>query len=222
MSQLPLALGGLGPPDFDSYYPGDDALVLARLQGLARSPGADQLLLCGAESSGKTHLLLACCELARALAHRVAYLPLKRLPVEALRETMDADLIAVDDADRAFVDRDWAVALFALINRQHDRRAALLLSAGGNVAQAALPDLASRLARAETLRLAPRDDVQRRAILLHRAAQAGIPLDESAVDYLLRHGARDLRALMDLLARLDREALARGRRITVPLLRELL
>ncbi len=65
-------------------------------------------------------------------------------------------------------------------------------------------------------------DDARRAILLHRAAHAGIPLEPAAVDYLLRHNARDLRTLMQLLQRLDREALARGRRITVPLLRELL
>ena len=46
--------------------------------------------------------------------------------------------------------------------------------------------------------------------------------DVAAVDYLLRHGARELKSLMAQLAALDREALARGRRVTVPLIRQVL
>jgi DnaA-homolog protein len=222
MSQLPLALGGLGPPDFEHFWPGADALALSRVQALALNPGADQLLLLGPLASGKTHLLMACCDQARTHGYSVAYLPLARLDADALQEPVNAQLVAVDDADRALTDRATAEWLFGEINRQHDHGRALLLAMNGNPTEGVLADLVSRLARSEVLRLASHDDPARRAILLHRANQAGIPLDEAAADYLLRHHSRDLRALLLKLAELDREALARGRRITVPLLREVL
>ena len=98
----------------------------------------------------------------------------------------------------------------------------MLLAVRGAMDAVVLPDLGSRLARAEALYLEQPDDAARKSILLHRAARAGIPLEPAAADYLLRHAHRDLRSLLAQLAELDREALARGRRITVPLLREVL
>ena len=222
MSQLPLALGGLDAPDFENWWPGADALVPARLRALASEPGAAQVLLCGAAAGGKTHLLLATCEAARQAGYSVAYLPLARLEAGELAEPVNAGLVAVDDVDRALAERTLAEWLFAQINRQHDRGGALLLAARSPPAttDALLPDLVSRLARSETLTLAAHDDNMRKAILLHRAARAGMPLEIAAAEHLLRHHSRDLRALLTRLSELDREALARGRRITVPLLRE--
>jgi DnaA family protein len=224
MSQLPLALGGLDAPGFDNYWPGTDALAVARLRALAAAPGAAQVLVSGASAGGKTHLLLATCEAARAAGLSVAYLPLDRLDREDLGEPVDADLVAIDAVEAAADDRLRAEWLFAQINRQHDRNRALLLAMRGwpEVVASVLPDLASRLARTEKLQLAPHDDAARKAILLQRAERAGIPLEPAAAEHLLRHHSRDLRALLARLAELDREAMARGRRITVPLVREVL
>lgn len=221
MSQLPLALGGLGPPDFAHYWP-ECGLVSTRLQAYARAPAAVQIHLTGPDGSGKTHLLLACCALAESLEHSVQYLPLQRVPLDALQLAGGVDLLVIDDGDRALLEREWALALFAAINRQHDARRALLLASRAGPSAALLPDLGSRLALAERLRLDPHTDEARAAILHHRASRAGIPLDDAAVDYLLRHGARELKSLMAQLAALDREALARGRRVTVPLIRQVL
>lgn len=223
MSQLPLALGGLDTPDFAHFHAGGDALVVARLRALAVAPHAAQVLLLGAPASGKTHLLLACCEAARTAGLAAAYLPLDRIEDAGLDGSVDAALVAVDAIDIAYSDRARAEWLFAQANRQHDRGHALLLAARSLPASdAVLPDLCSRLERCERMQFAAHDDEARRAILLHRAAATGIPLEPAAVDYLLRHHSRDLGALLACLRRLDREALARGRRITVPLIREVL
>jgi len=222
VNQLPLAISGLGPTDFAHFWPDADVIALARLRALAHRPGADQLLISGAPSSGKTHLSLATTEAASAMGWRVAYLPLAQIDPETLTEPLDADLIVVDDVDCALNHMGTAQWLFAQINRQHDRLRALLLALPDTCdpAAAVLPDLASRLARCEQLQLRTPDDGARKSILLFRAEQAGIPLDPAAADHLLRHHARDLRSLLARLAELDREALARGRRITVPLMRE--
>lgn len=224
MSQMPLALGGLGSPDFDNFWPARDTLLVSRLRVLAKNPDASQVLLSGHSGSGKTHLLMASCDAARDAGHTAVYLPLARLQLGAASEPLDADLVAIDDVGLAQTERPLAEWLFAEINRQHDRRHALLLALNSEFdpAQALLPDLASRLARSELLRLERHDDTGRKSILMHRAECAGIPLDQAAADYLLRHHSRDLPTLLQKLANLDRESLARGRRITVPLLREVL
>ena len=223
-AQLPLALGGWREPEFESFWDEVDPLPLAHTRELAARPGSARVLLTGAADSGKTHLLIAACESARNAGHSVLYLPLKHLDASALAGPLQADLIAIDDADRAYADSARSEALFALINRQHDRNAALLIAArsGPEHTPLVLPDLASRLAQAQRLRLTEHGDDARKAILMFRAARAGIPLDPAAADYLLRHSARNLSSLMQKLAQLDRESLARGRRITVPLLREIL
>lgn len=223
-AQLPLGFGGWRTPELDSFWSEIDPLVLARMRRLAYAPGAARVLLTGAADTGKSHLLLAVCEAAREAGFNALYLPLSRFDAAALAEPMDADLIAIDELDLAYSSRELSEALFVLINRQHDRGQALVLAArsGPEPSALVLPDLASRLVQAERLRLSEHGDDARKAILLFRAQRAGIPLDPAAAEYLLRHSARDLRSLMQTLSALDTEALARGRRITVPLLREIL
>jgi DnaA family protein len=48
----------------------------------------------------------------------------------------------------------------------------------------------------------------------------GFELSAEVIDYLLRHGRRDMPSLLAALAALDRFSLAAKRPITVPLLRE--
>ncbi|HVL36461.1 MAG TPA: DnaA regulatory inactivator Hda, partial [Burkholderiales bacterium] len=54
------------------------------------------------------------------------------------------------------------------------------------------------------------------------AARRGLNLADEVVWYLLNHLPRDLASLNAVLDRLDRHSLARGRGITLPLVREAL
>jgi DnaA family protein len=221
MQQLPLSLGGLGPPSFDNYLAPPGSLVAHRLRRLGHAPDAARVLLSGPLGVGKTHLLMACCEDARANGHTVLYCP---LPGGAgmLAEAGAVELLAIDGVDAACGDRESEFLVFTAINRQHDARRALLLASSRPPEDFVLPDLRSRLAEAEQLVLDLPDDEARIAILQHRAAAAGLPLEPAAAQWLLRNTSRALPDLLGTLARLDRESLARGRRITVPLLREVL
>lgn len=221
MQQLPLALGGLGPPSFDNYLAPPGSLVAHRLRQLGRQPEAARVLLTGPAGAGKSHLLMACCETARAAGHSALYCP---LPAGAglLADAGAVELLAIDELEEAIGDPKSEFLVFAAINRQHDARRALLLASSRPPQDFVLPDLRSRLAEAEQLPLNAPDDQGRIAILMHRAAVAGMPLESAAAHWLLRNTSRALPDLLGTLARLDRESLARGRRITVPLLREVL
>jgi DnaA-homolog protein len=221
MQQLPLSLGGLGPPSFDNYLAPTGSLAPHRLRRIAHAPDASRLLLTGPAGVGKSHLLMACCEDARAHGHTALYCP---LPGGAgmLAEGVAVELLAIDALDAACGDREAEFLVFTAINRQHDARHGLLMASSRPAEDFVLPDLRSRLAEAEQLVIDAPDDEARVAVLLHRASRAGLPLEAAAAQWLLRNTSRALPDLLATLARLDRESLARGRRITVPLLREVL
>lgn len=221
MRQLPLSLGGLGPPSFANYHGLPGSLAADRLQRLARTTGGDRVLLSGPSGVGKTHLLMATCEAAREARQRVLYCPLPE-GLALLAEGGAVDLLAIDSLEATRQDPEAEFLVFAAINRQHDAHRALLMATRCPIEDHALPDLRSRLAEAEQIPLDAADDEGRVAILMHRAAVAGLPLEAAAAQWLLRNTSRALPDLLATLSRLDREALSRGRRITVPLLREVL
>src|SRR3546814_16810294 len=68
----------------------------------------------------------------------------------------------------------------------------------------------------------PLDDDGRREVLGRRARRRGLAIDEAAIDWLLRRVDRDLSSLARLLDQLDRASLAEQRRITVPVMRQVL
>jgi DnaA family protein len=118
----------------------------------------------------------------------------------------------------------WEQALFRCFNDLRGARRRLLVSSGQPLAALplVLPDLASRLAWGVRQTLQPPDDAVKRDILQRRALAMHIELPADAANYLLRFGRRDLTSLLDALERVRQAAFAGKRRITVPLVREIL
>ncbi|MEE4203874.1 MAG: DnaA regulatory inactivator Hda [Halieaceae bacterium] len=178
----------------------------------------------GGESGvGKSHLLQALChEHGDAL-----YLPLPELldmpPMALLEGTEGASLLAIDGLEVVVGRPDWQEALFHLFNRALQTQTRLVMA--GLVAPAnlddLLPDLRSRLESLPLFALPRFSEEALDALLQLRAQRRGITLSVEVRGWLLRRAPRDPAALMTLLDTLDRESLARGRQITIPLLREL-
>ena len=68
----------------------------------------------------------------------------------------------------------------------------------------------------------PLDDASRAAFLTTLAERRGLRLADEVVDFLLRHGRRELSSLRGVLDALDAASLERKRPITLPLLREMM
>jgi DnaA-homolog protein len=228
-AQLPLALRF--PPDqrFDTFVGAPDG-ALAQLRALGAggdAVAAGSVYIAGPAATGKSHLLLATCAEAEAAGRRTAYLPLAaaagRLH-EALDAFEQADVVALDGLEAVAGHRDDEVALFNAHNRAHDAGRCLLYAAQAmpDGLDLTLPDLRSRLSQCARIVLEPLDDAGRSEVLRLRARRRGLQLDDSAIDWLLRHVDRDLVSLTTLLDRLDRESLAAQRRLTVPFLRSVL
>lgn len=220
---------------FESFYADKDSdgsnyETCKMLQEFAKSMEAQQNLLWGEPSSGKTHLLQACCAV-ESLAHRpVSYIPLKVLSehgTSVLEGLSHAKLIVIDDVDTVIgdeQDKDWEMALFNLINQSRENKQRLLLSSRDNPRKlkCILPDLASRLIWGGSYQLHALTDEEKPKALQSRAEQRGFELSDRVIDYLYRRYPRDIASLMGILDKLDEESLRQKMLITVPFVKQVL
>lgn len=177
----------------------------------------------GESGMGKSHLLQALChEHPGAL-----YLPLAALlempPMALLEGTEGAPMLAVDGVEAIVGRADWQEALFHLFNRAQQTQTRLVMS--GQLAPGALdallPDLRSRLESLPVFALPRFSEEALDALLQLRAQRRGMKLSAEVRGWLLRRAPRNPASLVQMLSELDRESLAQGRPITIPLLNEL-
>jgi DnaA family protein len=142
------------------------------------------------------------------------------LAADSLQVAPDT-LIIADDVSA--LDGMRQTLLFRLFNSAHLAGLAFLLADRTPPAQLAMrDDLRTRLGQALIFHLAPLTDVERADALRRHALIRGMRLDDSLIQYLLRHARRDLPALMQILDELDRASLELKRQPSLPLLRDLL
>jgi DnaA family protein len=221
-TQIPLALRYEPDQQLDAFHGRDELRAL--VGEVARGERTDWLFLAGPDGSGKTHLLIAACALARGRGGDASYLPLASVAgrlADALAGQARAALVCLDGVDAIAGHRDDEVALFHFHNAARAAGARVLYAASAMPAALpiALPDLRSRLEQCTRIALEPLDEADRREVLRQRAARRGLELDDAVLDYLFRRVGRDLASLGALLDRLDRASLAEQRRLTIPFLK---
>ncbi|WP_406663470.1 DnaA inactivator Hda [Gallaecimonas sp. GXIMD1310] len=227
--QLPLAVQLPDDETFVSYYPGDNAQVVAALKFAARAEGKRVLYLWGRGMSGRSHLLHAACALATERGAPAAYLPLKNRDVmtPAMLEGMEKlALVCIDDVDAIAGDSDWERQIFDLYNRVLETRqgAHLVITAKAPPQQLGLqlPDLASRLDWGVTYQLQPLDDEGKLAALQLRAGLRGFTLPDDVGRFILNRLSRGMRELFEALDKLDAASIAAQRKLTIPFVKQVL
>jgi DnaA family protein len=216
MRQIPLAIAPEAEPRFDNFLPGANGAALEHLRQMAL-PSAP-VYLWGPPSCGKTHLLRALAARCQAAGQQVAWFDAAAPVPWALSPGWA--LVVVDRCEA--LDDAAQHAAFALFE---DATAhGVQWAAAGRLPPVDLPvreDLRTRLAWGHVFALQPLPDAETRAALRREADRRGIFLSDEVMDYVLTRFDRDLAHLMTLLDRLDEFGLARGRRITVPLVRQM-
>lgn len=124
---------------------------------------------------------------------------------------------AIDDADAL----DETV-LFHRWNRAQENGTPLLLVAGREPWEIALPDLKSRLGAALQLQLGTPDDEMVAALIEAEAAQRGLVLAEGATIYLVPRCERSFAGIERLVAAIDRISLERKQPATLSVWRDAL
>jgi chromosomal replication initiation ATPase DnaA len=208
--QLPLELAlepRFGEEDFLVSQSNSEAY--ARIESWPEWP-SKMLLLEGPTASGKSHL--ASIWAARSGARQLAARALGKAEIPAL---VTAGAVVVEDIDRAGVDE---AALFHLVNLATERGTFVLFSATKSSVewQIKTPDLISRIRRSPAVLIAPPDDALIRALLVKLFVDRQLVVDTALVEYLCLRIERSFKAVRATVEKLDRETMARGKRLTRP------
>jgi DnaA family protein len=201
MKQLLLDIQPDALPSIANFVVGRNAEALHSLhQALQKGAECRFIYFWGAAGSGKTHLLNAAKELAKA---------------------SNIHLVTSDDVN--LLNEEAQIALFNTYNQIRAANGVLLASGNASPSQMNLrDDLATRLAWGLTYQLHPLTDEEKAKALKAHALERGMKLPDEVVDYCLRYLRRDLPSLMAILDALDEWSLTEKRPVTVPLLKKLL
>jgi DnaA family protein len=219
MTQLLLGITPELVPTLDNFIAGRNTELLSALRhALAGTAGERCFYLWGEPGCGRSHLLQAAIRQVRARGQQAICL-CGAVPEAGFLETAQA--IAVDDVET--LNETGQIALFDLYNRM--RESGGLLLASGAVAPAHLAlrdDLRTRLGWGLVYQVHALNDAEKTEALERHAQARGFSLPHEVAHYLLRHGRRDLPALLGLLDALDTHCLRLKRAPSVPLLKEVM
>lgn len=212
--QLLLKISPDWVPSLDNFVVGRNVELLSGLRD-ALSGGLSErcFYLWGEEGCGKSHLLKAAVMFARSAGQAAVYAESEVPPA--------ASVVAVDDAEN--LNAAAQIAMFELYNRLREGGGLLLVS--GKAAPAFLhlrDDLRTRLGWGMVYQVHSLNDAEKEEALKSHANARGFDLPQEVVNYLLRHGRRDLPTLLTVLDALDAHCLRLKRAASVHLLKEVM
>ena len=214
---------------FASFFCSPDNIeLMSRLADLVASKKADELIINGAEGSGKSFLMQAICNELSSSGKQFAFIPMNKainMGVEIFQNLASLNAVCIDDLQLILSREEWETALFNLINECQQSNCSLILSFGGNQSLediTQLPDLLSRIKRMEFMKLQAVQDEFLNQALGFVSQQLDINLEKAELEFLLKHQTREFSILVDNLISLDKQAASLKRKITIPLIKETL
>ena len=199
----------------DQFYGENNRILIGELQALAAGTRESGLVyLWGGAGSGKTHLLLGCCQHARRFDRHARYINLRQNDVVNLGERA-GDLVCVDAIECVAGERDREEQVFALYEHCQAVNASMAVAGAAPLGglDFSLPDLPSRLGRGGSYSLADLSDREKQVAVQSRAKIRGMDVPDNVAEFMLSHYGRDMKSLFALLDRLDSESLKSQRRI---------
>ncbi|SHJ45550.1 dnaA protein [Aureimonas altamirensis DSM 21988] len=161
------------------------------------------LLIAGPVGSGKTHIAEAFAAMSGGRHARAG----------DVFEPQSGFVRVIDDVDRTDMAEE---EIFAIVNAARAGLGHVLLTSRtpAPLLHLRLPDLASRLRAATQIELGAPDDMLLHGVLVKLFADRQMDVDPKLLAYILSRMERSIASAEALVARLDRESLASGRRIT--------
>ena len=210
---------------FDSFYA--SKLNKHLLSLLQNNTFKDDLLIFGTKDSGKTYLLQALCNHFSNQGKSSFYLPMKQakeLSVDILESLESMELVCIDGIESIVGNKVWEIGLFNLINRSLNSKNRLIFTSSKNidVMNFELTDLDSRLRKIQSHELYALADDEILSALKHIANLRSIELGSKEAQYLLTYANRNISDLVQILESLDQISMEMKRKITIPLIKEVI
>lgn len=218
--QIPLDLGhrtALGRHDFLIAPNNQDAVAWMDLWPEWPAPC---LILYGPIASGKTHLGAVWAERTSAVCVKAS-----TINEDVIRDIAEMKHhVIIEDGDALIGNLAGEKGLFHLYNIfKEEGRSFLLTMQEPPVRRSfALPDLASRLRAAPSVAIREPDEHLLCALLVKLFSDRQIRVSEEVIAYILPRMERSFEAVRDLVEEADKRSMAGQRKISIPLLRDIL
>jgi len=182
-----------------------------------RWPNSHCVILYGTIGCGKTHLSHVWQNKSNATSADINDLDMTNL----LKVPCN---IIIEDIDSLLDTTGVPEKLFHLYNWQKETGSSLMLTASQHPKYwpVSLPDLKSRMLAAMALEIGPPDEDLLTAVMVKQFADRQINIPMEVVLFLIPRMERSFEAVRDMVRRIDKLALSQKRKITIPLVRDLL
>ncbi|MDR1012389.1 MAG: DnaA regulatory inactivator Hda [Coxiellaceae bacterium] len=227
LKQLAFNLSIKDPASFNNFFVGSNIQLITTLNNLYLDVDPCCIYLWGKESSGKSHLLGALCQLFNEHDLSAAYLPLEdayQFTVNILDDFNDIDIFCIDDLHLIAGNLKWEEKIFYSVNNilTHNKKIVITANTSPQALQIKLLDLKSRLLGNMIFELHALSDEEKIISLKLRAKSRGLELTDGVASFLLNHYKRDAHSLFDSLNKLDIASLKAQRKLTIPFVKDIL
>ena len=189
--------------------------------------GNDDLFLYGIKKSGKSFLLQSVCNFYASKNKSSLYVPIaevKKYGISFMDSLDNLDVICIDDIDLINSNKEWEIAIFNLINDCLISKCRLIFSSAFNPSSIKfdLKDLISRIKKMDHVELFPVSKDKLNDAINFICNLRSINLGEKEINYLVTHSKRNISDLIIIINKLDKTSMQLKRKITVPLIKEVI
>ena len=188
---------------------------------------SEDIFLYGLEKTGKTYLLQSLCNHYFDEGKTSLLIPLKEVKDlgSQITESLESlDLICIDDVDLIAGDNSWEIAIFNLINNCLLTNCRLVFCSSFNPSNINLnlKDLISRIKKINHIEIFPVKENHLSDAIKFIANSRSINLGEREIDYLIMYSERSIANLVNIIKKLDDLSMELKRKISVPLIKEVI
>jgi len=187
----------------------------------------DDLFLYGIKKSGKSFLLQSVCNFYASKNKSSLYIPtaeVMKYGISFMDSLDNLDVICIDDIDLINSNKEWEIAIFNLINDCLISKCRLIFSSALNPSSIKfdLKDLISRIKKIDHVELFPVSEDKLNDALIFICNLRSINLGEKEINYLVTYSKRNISDLINIINKLDKTSMQLKRKITIPLIKEVI
>ena len=188
---------------------------------------AGDIIIQASSNLGKSHLLQSACNYYNEIGKSSFYLPIKtalEYEPSVLDSIHEIDLICIDDIDFLAKNDNWERAIFNLINQCQQSTSRIIFSLSGSIDRAGfnLPDLISRLNKLLKYNVANLENEDIEGAISLIIEHNSINIGDNEINFIFNHAKRDIAYLKQILFKLDEYSLSTKKKITIPLIKEII
>lgn len=196
-------------------------VLVEQLKQSIATPDFASFFITGAQDTGKSHLLSACCNYAEQSRRTSILLPMEQLvesDPQACQGLEQINVICLDNMQAIANNHQWQIAIFNLFNQAMELGNTIVFSADNTPTELnfTLPDLVSRMQWASIYALKELSEEDKMTALQTHAHLMGFEMSSEVASFMVNRLPRNMSILISSLKVLAKQSLQQQRKVTIP------